>query len=405
MPAQPARSCCSDAGRPPAVRAPRPTTSSTRASPGPSATTTSSPRRASACPSRRCPASATARSTSSSSTRSTAASRAARTSPTSRCTPARRASSRGSTPRPRSCSASTSGSSPAGSGNLNQAFYDAGTYLRVSVRAQPGAAQRDAFALTFFPFDTDRFRLGLPLGPLLGRQRRLPAPRGPRAGREALPRLGGSPLWAGFKTAGIVVPLEVVTSSRDIEIVRVEETQYAGLAGLGLRAGDIFRFDPRAAGSQQGRFDFPGVRGQQVYIFGGSARACTRQGLRTTQSLDMMLYRNDPTAPFVAFAPETYTPGAVQWNVSAEGTASRRTSRTSTTPGAPPSSRASRARSRAASRPGTSASASRGSTATCLPAAQRAELHPLPDASPATRWCSPSSSSRRRSTTRLARST
>jgi hypothetical protein len=42
--------------------------------------------------------------------------------------------------------------------------------------------------------------------------------------------------------------------------------------------------------------------------------------LRTSQSLDMMLYRNDPTSQFVAFSPETYTPGRIQWSVSAEAT-------------------------------------------------------------------------------------
>ena len=204
-----------------------------------------------------------------------------------------------------------------GTGNLNQALYDAGTYLRVSYALDP-ARPTDALALTFFPFDTDRFRLGYLWDLSWGGNDVFPRRVGPAPGLKLSLDLGPFSAWAGFKTAGIVVPLEVITSSRDIEIVRVEETQYAGLGGLGLRVGDIFRFDVGGGWFAQGRFDFPGVRGLPVYLFGGSARALFSQGLRTTQSLDMMLYRNDPTAPFVAFAPETYTPGRVAWSVSAE---------------------------------------------------------------------------------------
>ena len=208
-----------------------------------------------------------------------------------------------------------------GSGNLNQAFYDAGTYLRVSYALGQGRENRDNFAITFFPFDTDRFRLGYLWDLSWGGNSVFPRRIGPAPGVKLSLDIGALSLWAGFKTSGIVVPLEVVTSSRDIEIVRVEETQYAGLAGLGIRGGDSFRFDLSGGWFAQGRFDFAGVRGQQVYIFGASARAVYSSGLRTTQSLDMMLYRNDPTAPFVAFAPETFSPGTVQYALSAEVTA------------------------------------------------------------------------------------
>ncbi len=206
-----------------------------------------------------------------------------------------------------------------GSGNLNQSFYDAGTYLRVSYAL--GDRPTDALALTFFPFDTDRFRLGYLWDLSWGGNDVFPRRVGPAPGFKLSLDYGPLSLWGGFKTASIVVPLEVVTSSRDIEIVRVEESQYAGLGGLGLRVNDMLRVDLSGGWFSQGRFDFAGVRGRPVYLFGGSARVVLSQGLRTSQSLDMMLYRNDPTSPFVAFAPETYTPGRVQWSVSAEATA------------------------------------------------------------------------------------
>ncbi|MFO0651435.1 MAG: hypothetical protein U0326_34745 [Polyangiales bacterium] len=207
-----------------------------------------------------------------------------------------------------------------GSGNLNQAFYDAGTYLRVSY-ALSSQRPTDALALTFFPFDTDRFRLGYLWDLSWGGNDIFPRRVGPAPGLKVSLDVGALSVWAGFKTASIVVPLEVVTSSRDIETVRVEETQYAGLGGVGVRLGDLGRVDVSGGWFGQGRFDFAGVRGQPVYIFGASARVLFAQGLRTSQSLDMMLYRNDPTSPFVAFAPETYAPGRLQWSVSAEATA------------------------------------------------------------------------------------
>lgn len=207
-----------------------------------------------------------------------------------------------------------------GSGNLNQAFYDAGTFLRVAYGLNPSRAS-DQVSLTFFPFDTDRFRLGYLWDLSWGGNDVFPRRVGPAPGLKLQLDIGGLQLWTGFKTAGIVVPLEVVTQSRDIEIVRVEETQYAALAGGAYRFNENVRFDVSGGYFQQGRFDFPGVRGQQVYLVGGSARLVFSQGLSAGQSLDMRLYRNDPTTPFQAFTPETYTPGRVLWNVSLEGTA------------------------------------------------------------------------------------
>ncbi len=207
-----------------------------------------------------------------------------------------------------------------GSGNLNQAFYDAGTYLRISYALGHGSGNNDNLSVTFFPFDTDRFRIGYLWDLSFGGNSVFPRRVGPAPGVKLGLDVGALSLWAGFKTAGIVVPLQVVTSSSDLDVVRVEETQYAALAGLTLRGGESFRFDLSGGWFQQGRFDLTGVRGQQVYLFGGSARLVYSHGLRVTQSLDMMLYRNDPTTPFVAFAPETFSPGTVQYAFSAEFT-------------------------------------------------------------------------------------
>jgi hypothetical protein len=207
-----------------------------------------------------------------------------------------------------------------GSGNLNQALYDAGTYLRVQYQTNL-ARPSDGVSFTFFPFDTDRLRLGYLWDLSWGGNdifpRRVGAAPGLRVGFDS----GPVSLYAGFKTASIVQPLEIVTSSPDIEVVRVEETQYGVLGGLGFRPNDMFRFDLSGGWFQQGRFDFPGVRGQPVYIYGGSARVVLNQNLAPSTSIDMQLYRNHPDYPMQLFRPETYTPGQVSWMASAELTA------------------------------------------------------------------------------------
>lgn len=203
------------------------------------------------------------------------------------------------------------------SGNLNQALYDAGSFLRVQYQTNL-ARPNDGLSVTFFPFDTDRFRLGYLWDLSWG-------------GNDIFPRrVGGAPgvrfafdsgvfsVWAGFKTAQIVVPLAVMLNSGDIDVVRVQETQYAGLAGVSIRPVDLFRLDASGGFFQQGRFDFPGVRGLPAYVFGGSIRAVLNQGMPASSSIDTLLYRNHPDFPMQLFRPESYTPGRVTWNVSAE---------------------------------------------------------------------------------------
>ncbi|MBL8684546.1 MAG: hypothetical protein JNK05_35555 [Myxococcales bacterium] len=203
------------------------------------------------------------------------------------------------------------------SGNLTQALFDAGTYLRLQYQTNL-SRPNDGLSITFFPFDTDRFRVGYLWDLSWG-------------GNDIFPRrVGGAPgvrfaydsgifsAWGGFKTAQIVVPLEVQVMSGDIDVVRVQETQFAGLGGVSVRPHEMFRIDASGGFFQQGKFDFPGVRGLPAYVFGGSVRAVVNQGMPASTSIDMLLYRNHPDFPMQLFRPENYTPGRVAWNVSAE---------------------------------------------------------------------------------------
>jgi hypothetical protein len=207
-----------------------------------------------------------------------------------------------------------------GSNNLNQAIYDAGTYLRLQYQTNLARPQ-DGVSLTFFPFDTDRFRLGYLWDLSWGGNDIFPRRVGSAPGVRLAIDSGPFSAYVGLKSAYIVVPLSVAPMSQDIEEVRVQETQYGGLAGVGYRVSDMLRFDVSGGYFQQGRFDFPGVRGQQVYAFGGSARVVVNNNLPASTSIDMLLYRNHPDFPMQLFAQETYTPGEVRWMVSAEFTA------------------------------------------------------------------------------------
>jgi len=206
------------------------------------------------------------------------------------------------------------------SGNLNQSFYDAGTYLRLQYQTNL-ARPNDGLSVTMFPFDTDRFRLGYLWDLSWGGNDIFPRRVGGAPGVRVAFDAGPVTLYAGLKTASIVVPLEVVTSSTDIDVVRVEETQYGALGGVGVRVSDMLRVDASGGYFQQGNFDFPGLRGRPVYAFGGSARVVLNHNLAPSTSIDMMLYRNHPDYPMRLFAPESYTPGQLAWMVSLEATA------------------------------------------------------------------------------------
>jgi hypothetical protein len=203
------------------------------------------------------------------------------------------------------------------SGNLTQALYDAGTYLRVQYQTNL-ARPNDGLSVTFFPFDTDRFRVGYLWDLSWGGNDIFPRRVGSAPGVRFAYDSGVFSAWAGFKTAQIVVPLSVQVQSGDIDVVRVQETQFAGLGGVSVRPADIFRIDASGGFFQQGSFDFTGLRGKPAYIFGGSLRAVLNQGMPAATSIDMMLYRNHPDFPMQIFRPESYTPGRLTWNVSGE---------------------------------------------------------------------------------------
>ncbi len=216
------------------------------------------------------------------------------------------------------------------SGNLNQAIYDAGSFIRIfyhTSHSDEPEATPTGIGLTFWPIDTDRFRLGYLYDISWG---------GTNASinQSIFPRIvGSSPgaklsfesprfnAYVGFKTAEIVQVQQTLTpGTSDVESVNVGQSNYGLLTGLGGDLHQMFHMDGAFGYFTQGKFDLPDVEGKPVYTFGGSARAVVHtKGMPIGQSVDFLLYRNDPNKPQQIFLPEVYRPGAVDWNISFEG--------------------------------------------------------------------------------------
>ena len=209
-------------------------------------------------------------------------------------------------------------------GNLNSALYDSGSYLRLFYQT---GAEKEGLSAVFFPLDTDRMRLGYLYDLSWG---------GTAASinQSIFPRLQGSApgakiqydsekfyVYGGFKTATIIQPQQVLNpgGENDVETVRVGETNYGFLGGAGLDPLENLRFDVGAGYFQQGKLDLEDVRGKDVYTWGASGRIVVHQNMPVPQSVDFLLYRNDPNKPMVLFAPTKYDPDKFAWSVSVEG--------------------------------------------------------------------------------------
>jgi len=215
--------------------------------------------------------------------------------------------------------------------NLNQAIYDAGTYIRAFYHTDGKADGKEGLSVTLWPLDTDRFRLGYLYDISWGGTN-------PFINQSIFPRIQGSApggkityegkrfsAFIGLKTATII-QLEGKleddnTGESNAEEFRVGQTNYGVLGGGSVDINDFVHVDVGAGYFQQGKFDLPDVEGKPIYTGGISGRVLIHD--KTTpvpQSIDFALYRNDPNKPMVIFKPESYTPGKTTWSIAAEGT-------------------------------------------------------------------------------------
>jgi hypothetical protein len=208
--------------------------------------------------------------------------------------------------------------------NLNSAFYDAGSYLRIFYKT--GSSDKEGLSAVFFPLDTDRVRLGYLYDLSWGGTASY-------INQSIFPRIQGSSpglklqydsemfyAFLGFKTATIVQPQQVLNpgGESEVETVRVGETNYGFLGGLGFDPMKNLRLDLGAGYFQQGKFDLEDVRGKSVFTYGTALRVVVHDNMPVPSSVDFKLYRNDPSAPQILFAPEKYKAGDVAWSVSGE---------------------------------------------------------------------------------------
>jgi hypothetical protein len=213
----------------------------------------------------------------------------------------------------------------ANTGNLNSALYDTGSYLRLFYNTN-SAKEKEGLGFTFFPLDTDRFRLGYLYDLSWGGT-------AANINQSIFPRLQGAApgakiqydhekfyVFGGFKTATIIQPQQVLNpgGESEVEVVRVGETNYGFLGGAGVDPLENLRFDVGGGFFQQGKFDLEDVRGKSVYTYGGSGRVVVHQNMPVPQSVDFLLYRNDPAKPLILFKPEKYDPNQFAWSLSAE---------------------------------------------------------------------------------------
>ncbi len=214
------------------------------------------------------------------------------------------------------------------SGNLNQAFYDAGSYIRAFYHTAKydDPKKQEGIGFTLWPIDTDRFRLGYLYDLSWG---------GTAAGinQSIFPRIVGSApgarfsyehpafnAFVGFKTAQIVQVQETLTpGTSEVEQIRVGQTNYGVLGGIGVQPADMFHFDLGGGFFTQGKFDLPDVEGRAIWTAGAAARVVVHhEEMPPSGSIDFALYRNDPNKPQQIFKPEKYVPGKVLWQISGE---------------------------------------------------------------------------------------
>lgn len=203
--------------------------------------------------------------------------------------------------------------------NSGDVLMDDGSYLKIGYTFDQNDDSSGLF-FTFFPFDTERFRLGYLWdiswggGGLFTSKKAGPAP-----GAKFELKTEKLNLYTGFKTARVSQTVKL--GDAETEEITVQETNYGFLGGGGIEIGEYLRFDAGGGFFQQGTFNFEGLIGTKVYTFGASARLTLYKGLDVPMSIDYMLYRNDPSVNVIEWGKEKYEPGKFSYSLALEGTA------------------------------------------------------------------------------------
>ncbi|KYF75245.1 hypothetical protein BE17_23730 [Sorangium cellulosum] len=210
--------------------------------------------------------------------------------------------------------------------NVNQALYDAGSFIRAFYHTDGRVDGKTGVGVTLWPLDTDRFRLGYLYDISWGgtnasiNQSIFPRIIGSAPGAKVQYDTERFSVYAGLKIASLTQTQQVLLSgTSEVDQISIAQTNYGVLVGGGAELHPYVHADLGAGYFQQGTFDWPDVAGEPVYTYGASARIVAhKKGEPIPQSVDFLLYRNDPNRPQIIFKPETYTPGNTTWAVSLE---------------------------------------------------------------------------------------
>src|SRR6185369_9913139 len=112
----------------------------------------------------------------------------------------------------------------------------------------------------------------------------------------------------------VQVEQTLTPGTSEVEQIRIGQTNLGFLMGASVDAGPYVHIDAGGGYFQQGKFDLPDVAGKPIFTFGGSARLVVHdKDMPVPQSIDFLLYRNDPNKAQIIFKPEVYIPGKTTW--------------------------------------------------------------------------------------------
>lgn len=194
--------------------------------------------------------------------------------------------------------------------NGTAALADDSSYVRLTYRGANWGVN-EGISLTGFPVSADRFRLGYAYRITWGGSSVFSA-RGTTTAAPGAKLQLTRDRWYAF------VGAKSTLISNDL--IHEQETQYGLLGGAGVDITPQLRLEANGGWFQKGIIPDLAAQGVSapVRAAGVSAEAVYHLGVPVGQSVDLALYRNDPTYRQVFFAPEAY-PRGVSFTVSLEG--------------------------------------------------------------------------------------
>ena len=190
----------------------------------------------------------------------------------------------------------------AGRNNVNRAFRDAGSFIRLFYRTGAADDEKTGLGLTLWPLDTDRVRLGYLYNLSWGgtnaniNQSIFPGIKGTAPGAKVSFNHELFSVYLGFKTAQIE-QYEDNVNAKDggTDRTNIGQTNNGFMAGGNVHIGEHVTADLGGGYFQQGTFGTTGLLTSPVFTFGLSGRLQVHsKGGANTRSIDLSLYRNDP---------------------------------------------------------------------------------------------------------------